>query len=169
MSRTVSDFGMQRIFPPAGRYPVSITGIEKGFSQKKKTPQITLVFSDGEVEFDDNLFVTEKTIPRLCLVARRVCGMPDTTAVPDADIDAANFVAKYIMDNALGKKCIVKIDETEETILVEKGPDAGRKKTIKRRRVAYSGYEKYTERNPGEDEMPFPEQSPKSDEEKLPF
>ena len=91
MSRTVNDFSMKRSFPPAGKYSVKIVSVEKGFSAKKKTPQITLVFSDGENEFDDHLFVTEKTIPRLCLVAKRVCLMDEKTILPDKDIDAANL------------------------------------------------------------------------------
>jgi hypothetical protein len=143
MPRTVNDFSMNRVFPPAGKYSVEIIGIEKGKSKKKGTPQITLIFSDGESEFDDNLFVTEKTIPRLCLVAKRVCLMDEKTILPDSDIDAANLVAKFIMENALGKKCIVKIEETEEQYMAENGPDIGRTKTIKKRRVAYNGYEKY--------------------------
>jgi hypothetical protein len=168
MPRTLNDFSMQRAFPPAGKYSVNIVSVEKGLSLKKKTPQITLGFSDGENEFDDQLFVTEKTIPRLCLVAKRVCLMDEKTTLPDSDIDAANMIARHIMDNALGKKCVVKIEENEEIIMVERGPDAGTKKTIKRRRVAYNGYEKYTEpRQAGEDEMPFPEQG--MQEPKLPF
>ena len=143
MPRTVNDFSMNRVFPPAGKYSVEIIGIEKGKSKKKLTPQITLIFSDGESEFDDNLFVTEKTIRRLCLVAKRVCLMDEKTELPDKNIDAANMVAKFIMENALGKKCIVKIEETEEQYIAENGPDIGTRRTIKKRRVAYNGYEKY--------------------------
>ena len=159
MSRTVSDFSMQRVFPPAGKYSVKIVSVEKGFSAKKKTPQITLVFSDGENEFDDHLFVTEKTIPRLCLVAKRVCLMDEKTILPDKDIDAANAVAKYIMENANGKCCVVRIEETEEQFIAESGPDIGQKKIVKKRRVAYNGYEKYSDelppRNEDGAELPF--------------
>jgi hypothetical protein len=145
MPRTVNDFSMQRTFPPAGWYSVEIIGVEKGLSAKKKTPQITLIFSDGESEFDDNLFVTEKTIPRLCLVAKRVCGMDEKTVLPDSDIEAANTVAKYICEHANGKKCRVRIEENEEKYMVESGPDIGQTKSIKKRRVAYNGYERYVE------------------------
>jgi hypothetical protein len=158
MPRTLNDFSMQRVFPAPAKYPVNIISVEKGFSKNKRTPQITLVFSDGENEFDDQLFVTEKTIPRLCLVAKRVCLMDEKTELPDVDIDAANMVARFIMSNALGKKCIVRIEENEETIIIDNGPNIGQKKTIKRRRVAYNGYEKFVEREAGADDMPFPEQ-----------
>jgi hypothetical protein len=168
MPRTLNDFSMQRVFPAAGRYQVNIISIEKGVSKQKKTPQITLVFSDGENEFDDQIYVTEKTIPRLCLVAKRVCLMDEKTQLPDVDIDAANMVAKYIMSNALGKKCIVKIEENEETIIIDNGPNIGQKKTIKRRRVAYNGYERYVEPQAGSDDMPFDEQTTESGGE-LPF
>ena len=163
MARTLNDFGMQRIFPPPAKYPVTVIGVEKGISQKKKTPQITLIFSDGENEFDDQLYVTEKTIPRLALVAKRVCGMDEKTELPDSDIDAANFLASEIMQTVKGKDCIVRIEETEEIIIPETGPDAGRKKTIKRRRVAFNGYERYVEQAPdrpqpgtdASDDLPF--------------
>jgi hypothetical protein len=165
MPRTLNDFSMQRSFPAPGKYAVNVIGVEKGLSKKKRTPQITLIFSDGENEFDDQLFMTEKTLPRLCIVARRVCLMDEKTVLPDIDIDAANMVAKFIMENAVGKNCVVKIEENEETIIIEKGPDIGQKKTIKRRRVAYNGYERYVEKQqetpttpnskPPDDDLPF--------------
>ena len=160
MPRTLNDFSMQKVFPPSGKYHVSVTGIEKGKSAKKQTPQITVTFSDGEIEFDDNLFVTLKTIPRLALFAKRVCGMDKKTVLPDDDEQAATIIAKHIMANSVGKKCIVMIEESEEQYIAESGLDIGKTKTIKKRRVAYNGYyrdEAAPDHNGanGEDNLPF--------------
>lgn len=163
MARTVNDFSMQRDFPPPGKYQVSVISAEKGFSSQKKTPQLTLVFSDGESEFDDNLYVTEKTVSRLAMVAKRVCGMDDKFSLPDGNLDAAKVLANYIFENVKGKRCIVKIEENEEFYVVESGPEAGRSKSKMKRRVAFNGYERYTEQ---QSEKPAQTKTPGDD---LPF
>lgn len=162
MPRTLNDFQMQSVFPPVGKYQVSIISVEKGKSATKQTPQITLTFDDGENIYSDNLFVTPKTIPRLALVAKRVCLMDEKTVLPDDDMEAANIIAKFIMQNALHKQCIVKIEENEESFIPTSGPDVGKTKTIKKRRVAYNGYERFTGEplpqsttTPQQDDMPF--------------
>jgi hypothetical protein len=152
-------------FPQEGKYLVQIIGVEKGVSSKKKTPQINLVFTTGEDCFDDNLFVTPKTLSRLCLVAKRVCKMNRTTVLPDDDNEASIFVAKFIMANALHKQCYVTIESNQETYVVEQGPDIGQTKTINKRRVAFKGYDEYVERQPGEE----PKHEQKSPEDDLPF
>jgi hypothetical protein len=88
--------------------------------------------------------------------------MDKKTILPDKDIDAANTVAKYIMENANGKNCVVRIEETEESFIAESGPDIGQKKTVKKRRVAYNGYEKefsktsdYTQQESDSEVLPF--------------
>ena len=159
---------MQCEFPQPGKYPVSIISIEKGFSSVKKTPQITVWFSDGENEFNDNLFVTEKAIPRLALFAKRVCLMDEKTMLPDDDKECKLVIARHIMENSVGKKCIVTIEENIEQYIVEKGPDVGQTKNIKKRRVAFRGFDRMPIYTPGEDKG---EHAPNVEEPKdgLPF
>ena len=176
MPRTLNDIPLERAFPPPGEHPCTIIGVEKRLSEKKRTPSVHLVFSTGETEFDDDLFVTEKTLPRLCLVAKRICNMLPETELPDNDLDAARVVANYILDNAKMKPALVTIVEFEESYIAESGPDMGRTITKKRRKVAYSGY-KTIERQPGDDnqsiqikESTITNQEPSSFEDQpLPF
>jgi hypothetical protein len=141
MARTVSDVPCGNFFPQKGKHNCIVIGFEKGKSKTKHTPQIELTLSNGETEFKDQLFVTEKTLNRLCLVAQRVCGMPKDTAIPDNNLEAANFVAAFICENVTGKKCVATIEENEETFMSTSGPNAGRNMTKKRRRVAFNGYD----------------------------
>lgn len=145
MSRTVGDIPVGMGFPAKGKHNCIVTDAIKGKSKKKFTPQITLTLSNGETEFTDDLFVTEKTLRRLCLVAKRVCGMPDDFPLPDGDLDASNEVAKYIMANVINKECIITIEENEESFIPTSGPDMGRPVKVMRKRVAFNGYEKFVE------------------------
>ena len=152
MPRTLNDVptgGGQ--LPPKGKYNCVIINVEKGTSKLKHTPQIEVTLSTGDVDFCDQLYVTPKTLPRLCLFAKRVCDMPAETVLPDEDLPAAVEVAKFIMGNAMGKKCLVTIEENPEIFIPTTGPDAGRSKTIMKRKVAFRGYEKTEERQPGDD------------------
>ena len=155
------------ITPPKGKYACRVINIDKGISQQKKTPFVEPTFSTESVdyedyEFTDQIYVTEKTIGRLCLFARRVCGMPDNFELPDSDKEAANTVAKYIMENAVGKMCIVTIEENEEKFIPTSGPDMGRTITKMRRRVAFKGYENYKNES-------VPEQQQQINDDDLPF
>ncbi len=151
MSRTLNDFNMQCVFPPPAKYRVSVLTVEKGVSSQKKTPQITVWFTDGENEFNDNLFVTEKAIPRLALFAKRVCLMDEKTALPDSDKECMVVIAKYIMENSIGKKCIVTIEENEESFVITQGPEVGQTRKGKKRRVAFRGFDRWIEQEPGQD------------------
>jgi hypothetical protein len=133
-----------------------------GESKEKQTPYIELSLSNGEYEFTDMLYVTPKTLGRLCLVAIRVCGMPRTEQLPDDDAQASRHVANIIIKSAIGKKAIVTIEENDEKFMSQSGPDAGRIITKKRKRVAFQGYEEYKE-SPIEGDMQEPQ------DEKLPF
>lgn len=159
---------MQCEFPPVGKYPVLITSIEKGFSNVRKTPQITVWFSDGISEFNDNLYVTEKAIPRLALFAKRVCLMDEKTQLPDEDKECKLVIARYIMENSVGKKCVVTIEENEETYIPTSGPDIGVPKKIKKRRVAFRGYDRYIENEPGQN-INEPKLQSNNNNDDLPF
>lgn len=141
MARTLSDIPYGKGFPPKGKHCCVVLDAVKGKSKNKGTPQITLSLSNGETEFTDNLYVTDKTLGRLCLVAKRVCGMSDDFQLPDDNLSASNEVAKYIMGNIIGKNCIVTIEENDETFIPTSGPDMGRPVTRQRKRVALNGYE----------------------------
>lgn len=130
-------------FPPAGKHLCRVVKAVPWTSPNKKTPaaKLTLATRDGEYSFDDALFVTAKALWRLVLVARRLCGMPADTKAPDDNLEAAKFLARYIVDNATGKDALITIEEKNETYIATEGPDQGQKKTVARRRVSASGYE----------------------------
>lgn len=150
-------------FPPKGKYQCKVIALSKGKSPSKKTPFIELTLTTGEDDFSDQLYITDKAIGRLCLVARRVCDMPDTFEIPDNDNEAVNLIAKFICENALEKECIVTIEENEESFIPTSGPDIGRTKTILKRRVAFRGYDRYissqisdtSNSNIEEEDLPF--------------
>jgi len=144
MARTLSEmseFGGGKC-PPPGRHLCRVVKAAPWKSPKKGTPatMLTLATRDGN-QFEDPLFVGPKALWRLVLAARRVCGMPEDTPIPDDDGEAAKFLARYIVDNAPGKDTIVTIEERDEVFVVTEGPDQGQKKTVKRRRVSAAGYE----------------------------
>ncbi len=168
MSRTLNDLpSANRGCPPKGEYVSTITGAISGRSKTKKTPQIELTISNGDFDFSDTLFVTEKTISRLALVAKRVANMKEDYELPDDDLECANELAKYIMQNIIGKRCVVVIEENEESFIPERGPDMGRKITKIRRRVAFNGYKELpaTEGDAGGDDIDIPDRGP----DNLPF
>lgn len=158
--RTVSSISMGMNFPPKGQYNCLVIGISKGTSQNKKTPYVEPMFITEEYEFNDQLYVTPKTVGRLSLFARKVCNMPDDYELPDDDSEAANTLAKYIMENAVNKNCIVTIDEFTEKFIPTTGPDMGRTVEKTRRRVAFRGYNRIEENiiqqtDISDDELPF--------------
>ena len=148
--------------PPKGKYHFQVIDIGKGSSQQKHTPFVEPLLSIGEYDFTDQIYVTENTLGRLCLFARRICGMPDNFELPDSNAEAAIAVAKFIMENAIGKEGIVTIEENEEKFIPTSGPDMGRTITKMRRRVAFKGYDKY---EPSTSVEGVPEQS----DDDLPF
>lgn len=172
--RTLGDIPIGKGFPAVGKHNCCVLDAIKGVSKQKHTPQIELILSNGETEFNDQLFVTEKTFKRLCLVAQRVCNMPKDTPLPDDDLEASKFLANYIMSNVIGKNCVVTIEENEESFIPTSGPDMGRKVTKKRRRVSFNGYDVFVEQKEVEPEQtiePGPQaqgEQPINDEE-LPF
>lgn len=170
MPRTLGDIPFGKGLPPKGKHNCTVLNAIKGFSSTKKTPQIEIILSNGETEFSDQLYVTEKTLPRLCLVAQRVCGMSKETVIPDSNKEAIIFLASFIMENIVGKNCVVTIEENEEIYIPSNGPDMGRSIKRMRKRVSFNGYDVSVEakeqRQPGEEsiELPITQQ-----EEELPF
>jgi hypothetical protein len=174
MARLASDLGVptNTIWPPAGKIIAGCTAAERYKSPKKGTSGIKVEWITGDLKycFNDVLFVTPKAVKRLNLIAQRVCGMPDTTELPDDDVQCASFLAKYIMAHIVGKKALITIEENDESYIVENenDPDFGKKKSVTRRRVSFSGYdrpENIPAREPGvdddiaadinEDDIPF--------------
>jgi len=127
--------------PEVGRHNCEIISTKFIESKEKKTPGIEITMTNGITKFTDTIYVTAKTINRLSLFAKRVCEMDENTTIPDDDLQAANFIGNFIMHNGAGKKCIVTIAEYEEKFIPTYGPDMGRTKTIKKRKVAFNGYE----------------------------
>jgi len=176
MPRTAGDIPMpsDNRWPPAGKYLATCIGVRKWRSPNKHTPAVMLTWRtpDDQFNFEDAVYVTEKTVPRLNLVAQRVCGMPDETELPDDNLEAARFLALHIFDHAHGRQAIVTIDEHAEQYMDE---NTGQKKTRTVRRVAFAGYEAVEEStddsfespaDPGGSTAPSPE--PDEDDD-IPF
>ena len=142
MSRTLGSIPVDKSFPPPGQYPCTVTGVHKKVSKNKQTPYLEITLAHGDKEFSDSLFITEKALSRICLVAKRVCGMEDNFELPDEDDAAVRVLTEYIFLNIIGKKTVVTIEENAEVFIPESGPDMGRKVTKMRRRVAFSGYDR---------------------------
>jgi hypothetical protein len=143
--RTAGSISMGSSMPAAGKYACQVISVEKGTSSKSNTPFIEPMFTTGEDDFSDQLYVTPKTLGRLLLFAKKVCGMQDSFELPDDDMEASKSVANFIMKNALGKQCFVTIEEIEEKFMPSTGPDAGRTIIQKKRKVAFRGYDRYGE------------------------
>lgn len=157
--------------PPKGKYNCVVNATITGRSAQKKTPYVELLLTtDDGIDFSDQVYVTGKALNRLCLVARRVCGMPDDFEIPDDNDEAAKTVANYIVKNVPGKMCLVTVEENDEKYMPQSGPDAGRTITIKKRRVSFNGYDKpiITEPQP-EIATPQGDMAGQQQEEELPF
>ena len=145
MARTAGDIRTPTSikWPPAGKVLARCVKAERWKSPKKGTLAVMLTFvtSDGQYEFEDPVFVTEKAMSRLNLVAQHLCAMPKSTPLPDGDKEAANQLARYILDNAVGCDAYITIDKQEETFLYENGPKVGQKGIRTRHRVAFGGYD----------------------------
>ena len=170
MSRIAGDVPTGFVeMPPKGKYVCTVLNVVAGKSAQKKTPQIEVTFSNGEYEFPDQFYITNKTLGRLCLFAMRVCGMSRTEPLPDDNLEAAKYVANFIMKNAIDKKCVVTIEEREEKYMPATGPDAGRMKSIMRRRVPMNGYEEYKQEQPQGDMQEQAQNLTDTEDQKLPF
>lgn len=141
MPRTAAEIGMpsELRWPPAGWHVCGCTGASKWKSPKKGTPAIMLQWmtEDGNFAFEDPLFLTPKAMPRVNLVAQRVCGMDSETELPDDDKEAMRFLVRFIMDNAMGRRARVLVEEQEVKYMRE---DTGTLGTALRKRVAFAGY-----------------------------
>jgi hypothetical protein len=143
--RTAGDIPLGREMPAAGEHPCLISAATRGESKNKHTPYVELTISNGETEFTDSLFISGAALPRLMIVALRVCGMPKDYELPDDDYECAEAVADYIKDYAPGKHCIVTVGELKEKYMATTGPDAGRTITKTIRKVTFGGYAAPTE------------------------
>jgi hypothetical protein len=146
MARTAEQVGTPQSanWPPPGKYQVTVIGADRWFSPKKKTPaaHLTLSTPDRAYEFDDMIFVTEKAIQRLNLVAQRVCEMPKETPLPDDDLECAKFLGRYILEHAIGRQCIVTVETSIEEFIYESGDKIGQKGSRTKHHVAFTGYER---------------------------
>ena len=147
MPRTIDEMPKPQSnnWPPAGRHLCACVGVEKWKSPKKGTAAVMLHWVTGpqsEFAFDDPIFVTEKAVARLALAASRVCQMQKDVQIPDSDRDAAGFLARYIMEHAVGRRAYVTIEVHDEQYMPQSGPNQGRLQTIKRHKVAFAGYDK---------------------------
>ncbi|MBE3088173.1 MAG: hypothetical protein IMZ71_03540 [Chloroflexi bacterium] len=131
-------------WPPPGWSDCTCVLAEKWKSPKKGTGAVMLTWTttDGEYLFEDPIFVTTKAISRLVLVAKRVCAIPDDMAIPDDDVQAASTLARFILDHAQGKQARVLVEVHDEEYMVAEGPEQGQKKTKKRSKVAFAGYDR---------------------------
>jgi hypothetical protein len=128
--------------PPVGKIEAVCLDAKIETSKNKKTPYIrlTLESPDGQFNWTDDVFCTVKAIRRVALVAKHICGFNDE--LPDNDSDALGILTDFIVANIIGKHAIVTIEEKSEIFIPESGPDMGRKVTVIKKRVAFSGYAK---------------------------
>lgn len=147
--RTANDVGepKNQTWPPAGWCNATCVKAERWKSPKKNTPAVKLFWRtpDGEYEFDDCVFVTERAIQRLNLVALRVCAMPRNTVLPDDNRQAVSQIASYILENARGKQARVLIEQQD---VDELDQYTGEMKKRRFRTVAFIGYEPMPESRP---------------------
>lgn len=152
--------------PPPGDYLCQCVEVKKDKSHERQTPFIFLRWNGtgGEI-ITDNLYVTVGTIPRLALVALRVCGMEKDHDLPEKVGARAAYLATYILKHIEGKSAVVIVDEEEYT---PPGKD-----TITRNRVAYAGYETPQEGAPepskSDVEAPKDDGSFEVDDSEIPF
>lgn len=169
MARTAGQVGMptNNAMPPPGWHSCECIGTEKWKSPKQGTMAVKLKWRefDSGIEFEDLAFVTPKAIKRLNLIAQRVAGMPETTALPDDDTKCALSLAGYIFANATSHAARVLIEEQIEEFIYQDGPKVGQKGEKKRLKVAFAGYERfvaadydgYGEQAPPDTDEPPPE------------
>ena len=158
MVRTAGSIGMpySNNFPPAGNYSCVCVGVERTKSKVKHTPAIRLQWDtdDKRYSFEDTVYVTAGTLKMLNLIAQRVCNMPDTMELPDADAECANTLAGFILNSIRGKRAVVTIVENEEEYI----DDDGRKRTKMVKGVMpFSGYNRPREVAPIEVPSSTPE------------
>ena len=153
--RKLSDIPLDNELPPAGKYNAEIVNAKRTTSKFQKTPYVELMIQTEGTEFTDAVFITGPALKRLCLVAQRVCGMAKDTELPDGDIEAAEFLADYIVENAPSKKCEITIEEKTEKYIPESGPDMGRTVEKQKRKVAFNGYNTISATVPTGPDIPF--------------
>ena len=154
MPRMASDVGLagEQNFPPPDVYLCQCTDAEF-VESKSGTEGASLTFATaGFPRFDDIIYCTENTVKRLNLVAQRLCGMSADTELPDDDLEAAQFLMRYILDNAAGRWAEVQIEEREEKYTIKTGKDAGKEITRLKRQIAFAGFR--TIEQPDADNMP---------------
>lgn len=153
----LSDFENNVKWPEPGEIEAVCIKYEKGRSKNKSTPYIELTWSWGDgFEFSDTLYITGKAISRLSIVASRVCGISKDLELPDDKDKAAIEIAKLICEKITGKRAILIIEEYSETFIPQEGPNIGKPQTIKKHRVAFSGY-KTIENSLPQDDLPLPQ------------
>jgi len=154
-------------WPRAGWIDAVCTGAAKWKSPKKGTGAVMLAWQslDGEYAWEDPLFVTEKALPRLVLVAKRVCDAPADMVLPDKDSEACATLTRYIIENATGHRARVLIEVNTEKVMIERGPQAGQTVERERSRVAYGGYDRFVAASPTAARRPDDDPEPPAEDQ----
>jgi len=97
--------------PPVGGHVCQCISAERWSSPKKGTPAIMLTWktADGAFMFEDPLYITARAMWRLSLAAQHVGGMSEGTDLPEDNMDAAEWCAAYMEENAPGRSALVTI------------------------------------------------------------
>jgi hypothetical protein len=142
MSRSIDDFDGPS-FPTVGQHECICIDIGKDISPKRKTPFLDLTFRSKEGQkFTDQIYLTTTALSRLSIVSSRLCGWDKEKKLSDDDNEALVEMEMFVFANAVGKSAMVTIEENEEFYIVESGPDIGQKKSKKKKKVAFRGYDK---------------------------
>ncbi len=146
MSRTVDSLGTPSgdNWPPDGKHLVTCIGTEQVTSSVKHTPAVEMTFSTPDIlyRFTDRAYVTAGAVKRLNLIAQRLCDIDKDFPLPDDNLEAAKMLGRYILENAVDRQVYVVIETTKEEFMQTYGDNVGKKSTIDRPRVTFSGYER---------------------------
>lgn len=143
MSRNIDDISIGDFaFPDAGKYSCKCLKAEKIIAKTGNSGiELTWMTTDGGSQFRDTLWFSPKAIGRLALVAKRLCVGARDLVLDDDDKEAMYQLGDYIIEHIADVYAIVEIAEFSETFIHESGDKIGQKETIKKKKVAFSGYE----------------------------
>lgn len=151
MSRTIEDVAVVNEMPPVGTHRCKCAAVVPGQSKNKGTPQLTLTWAWAGGTFQDDAYITPKTINRLAVIAQHICAFPKAHPLPDDDMECANYLATYIEQNIVGRSAMVTV--AEETNSDPTKPP--------RRKVTFGGYAPVADAAPA---TPKAGQHPKPDD-----
>ena len=163
-------------WPDAGKHLAEcVDALTKTAGTGTRMIELTWRTEDG-CQFEDALFLTARALPRLALVASRVCG--ESGELSDDDEEALETLADIVAATVVGKWAVATIETHTKPYTPTRGPRAGERIMQTLKRVAFSGYEAADahahapppdERTPDETRSDVDDAQPGDGEDNLPF